>query len=224
MNGDGIGMGIGRGRVIAFRYRMAVALVGACMVVPACAPKRAAAPDPDAVVAPPPVLSGLTVMILPAQAPPRGSSVIAGVEEPVPGLDTEIGYFLAEQASRVHWITSDVVRKSAANARSLNIHPEALAVSAFHASRVKRIGDPLWGDLRLLGELMNARYAILPFAAGFARDSTGTQGRVEIGAALIDTGNGNVLWTGYAAGDRGPQDSRAVVASAARALARKIAP
>ncbi|MEO7671293.1 MAG: hypothetical protein ABIV28_03655 [Longimicrobiales bacterium] len=168
-----------------------------------------------------PDLSSLNVMILPAQGPPRGSRVqgLAG-----DGLDAEIGFFLAEQAPRVHWVMSDAVRKSAANARSLNIHPEALAVSAFNGSRVTRIGDPLWGDLRMLGELMSARYAILPFATGFVPDSTGTTGRVEIGAALIDTGNGNVLWIGYAAGDRGMAGDAVVTASAARALARKIAP
>jgi hypothetical protein len=144
-------------------------------------------------------------------------------------LDGELGFFLAEQAPRVHWVTSDAVRKAAANARSLNIRPEALAVSAFNGSRVTRIGDPVWGDLRLLGELVSARYAILPFATGFVPDSagtagTGTTGRVEIGAALIDTGNGNVLWIGYAAGDRGMASDAAITASAARALARKIAP
>ncbi len=199
--------------------------LGVLLVLASCAPKRAAPPpDPDALSAPAPDLSGLKLMVLPAQAPPRGSTVIAGGVEPVPGLDSEIAYFLADQIPRAQWIGSDAIKKSAASARSMNIHPEALAVSSFHASRVRRIGDPLWGDLRLLGELMNARYAILPFAAGYAPDSSGINGRVEIGAALIDTGNGNVLWTGYAAGDRGPQGSRAVIASAARALAKKIAP
>jgi hypothetical protein len=192
--------------------------------VAACAAKKPATPDPDAPGVSPPDLSSLTVMILPAQAPPPGSTARAGAGEPVPGLDAEIGYFLAEQAPRVHWISSESVKKSAAGTRSLGIRPEALAVSAFSNARITRIGDPLWGDLRLLGELTSARYAVLPFAAGFAPDSTGKTGRVEIGAALIDTGNGRVLWIGYAAGNAGAQDDRAVTASAARALARKIAP
>ena len=186
--------------------------------------QKAPAPNPDAPGAVPPDLSSLSVMILPAQAPPPGSRVRAGLREPVPGLDAEIGFFLSEQAPRVHWVGSEAVIKAAANARSLGIDPQALSVSAFSTSLLRRIGDPLWGHMRLLGELTNARYALLPFAAGFVPDSTGVSGRIEIGAALIDTGNGNVLWTGYAAGDRGTQDSPNVIASAARALARKVAP
>jgi hypothetical protein len=164
-------------------------------------------------------------MILPAQAPPSGTGIIAGRGEPVAGLDAEIAFFLAEQAPRVKWVASDKIIQATSRAPSLEIRPEALAVSAFHYGRIRRVGDPLWGDLRNLGVLMNARYAILPFAAGYAPDSVApNNGRVEIGAALIDTGSGNVLWTGYAAGDRGPQGERAVIASAARALAVKIAP
>jgi hypothetical protein len=205
------------------RRTTALFVCSIAIAVSACAPKRVPVPDPDAPAPPAPDLASLSVMILPAQAPPRNGRMIAGLVEPVPGLDSEIAYFLTQQAPRVHWVRSDAVLKAAANARSLNIHPEALAVSAFHGSRLTRIGDPLWGDLRLLGELMNARYAVLPFAAGFVPDSTGTTGRIEIGAAIIDTGNGNVLWTGYAAGDYGKQGDGAVIASAAQALAQKIA-
>lgn len=201
------------------RLILVFALVAACS-------KRVppAKPGPDTQGLLPPDLSSLTVMVLPTQPPPRGSKLIAGSAEPVPGLDSEIAFFLADQAPRVHWVMSDAVIKAARNARSIGVHPDALAVAAFSTTRLKRIGDPLWGDLRLLGEVTNARYAVLPFSAGFAPDSAGGTGRVEIGAAIIDTGNGNVLWTGYAAGEHGPQDARSVIASAARALAHKIAP
>jgi hypothetical protein len=160
-------------------------------------------------------MASLTVMLLPAQS---------GMGEPVAGLDAELAFFLAEQAPRVQWVSSDVVKRRAANSRSINVHPEALSVSQFASAQIRRIGDPLWGDLRLLGEVVNARYAVLPFAAGYTKVAATQNVRVEIGAALIDTGNGNVLWIGYAAGDAGPQDSPSLAASAARALARKFAP
>ncbi len=209
----------------SLRFLRLVAGIGALGVcVTGCAGRQAKSPDPDAVAASAPDLSSLPVMILPAQGPPRGSTLRVSVGEPVAGLDSEIGYFLAEQAPRVRWVSSDAVRKAAARARTIGVEPTALAVSGFHTARLTRIGDPLWGDLRLLGEVTNARYAILPFMAGFAPDTTGVTGRVEIGAALIDTGNGRVLWIGYAAGTHGRQDDRAVTASAAQALAKKIAP
>jgi hypothetical protein len=212
--------------VVARSTRRSISIVAlACAtILAACAHKAPALPGPDTPGTPPPDLSSLTVMILPAQAPPRGSTARAGLAEPVPGLDSEINFFLTQQAPRVRWVSTEAVKKAAASTRAIGVHPEALSVSQFSSARITRIGDPLWGDLRLLGTLMDARYALLPFAAGFAPDSTGTTGRVEIGVAIIDTGNGNVLWTGYVAGERGAQDAPAVVASAARALAKKISP
>jgi hypothetical protein len=203
-----------------------IAIIALAVSLAACAHRSNPVPTPDAPAAPAPDLSSLTVMILPAQAPPSGSSVRAQPGEPVPGLDAEIGFFLTEQAPRVHWVSSDAVKKGAARAQSIHVDPAALSVLQFSTARIRRIGDPLWGDLRLLGEVMNARYAVLPFAAGFAPDSgasAGGSGRVEIGAAIIDTGNGNVLWTGYAAGEHGQEGAPAVIASAARELAKRIA-
>ena len=160
-------------------------------------------------------------MVLPAQQPPRTPAIRAGATEPVSGLDDEIAFFLAEVAPGVRWIGKDAIRRAVENAPNISIRTDALAVGAFHVARLQRIGDPLWGDLRTLGMLLDARYALIPFAAGYAVPATGP-GRVEIGAALIDTTNGNVLWIGYAAGDRGDEGSRAVVASAAKALAEKV--
>jgi hypothetical protein len=203
-------------------------MVACVLMLNACAHHAPPPPNPDAPSPHAPDMTSLKVMILPAQPAPAASRAHVMAGEPVPGLDAELGYFLTEQAPRVQWVPSDVVKKGAANARTINVHPDALSVSQFTSAQLKRIGDPLWGDLRLLGEVINARYALLPFAAGFVNGQpTGThasQTRVEIGAALIDTGNGNVLWTGYVAGDYGEDGSRSIVASAARALALKFAP
>ncbi|MGH7507377.1 MAG: hypothetical protein ACRELX_17115, partial [Longimicrobiales bacterium] len=65
-------------------------------------------------------------------------------------------------------------------------------------------------------------YALLPVAAGWVPDSTGS-GRVEMLVALIDTRGGAVRWYGALAGDAGPADSPATAASAAQALARAFA-
>jgi len=158
-------------------------------------------------------------MVLPAQAAPGAAAPGA---EPVPGLDAEIGFWLAELGSRTRWVLPPEIDRALERSPSLRIRPRALAVGSFHVAEVRNIGDPLFGDLRALNALLNARYALVPVSAEYAPDPAGP-GRVEIRAALIDTLGGAVLWYGAVAGERGPAADPAVVASAARALAAAVA-
>lgn len=161
-------------------------------------------------------------MVLPAQAAP-GSNTLPDAE-PVPGLDREIGFWLAESAPRVEWVFPPALERALERSPSLGIRLNSLAVSSFHRAEVEIIGDPLFGDLRALGALVDARYALLPVAAEFVMPAdSGGLGRVELRVALIDTRGGRVLWYGALAGETGPADSPAVVATAAQALARTVA-
>ena len=107
--------------------------------------------------------------------------------------------------------------------RSPSFPPIRSAVSSFHRAQVEIIGDPLFGNLRALNALLNARYALLPVAAEYATSATGP-GRVTIHTALIDTLGGRVLWYGVVAGEPGEPANPAAVASAARALAFAVLP
>ncbi len=95
-------------------------------------------------------------------------------------------------------------------------------MSVFHRAEVRRIGGPLYSDLRGLGALVDARYALIPVAGGYVQRPAG--GRVEVAVAIIDTFGGDVLWFGVVGGEAGDAGSRAVVASAARSLARSLFP
>lgn len=159
-------------------------------------------------------------MVLPAQSAAGGR--VGG--EPVPGLDAEIAYWLGELGPRVSWVLPPDIEKALARSPSLDIRLDALAVSSFHRARVEIIGDPLFGDLRSLNALVNARYALLPVAAGYVPGQPPEQGRVEVHVALIDTLGGRVLWFTAVGGDRGLEGTPAVIASAARALARAVLP
>lgn len=192
-------------------------LLGALLLSAACAGRRSEPPTPDEPQRPPPDLSGERVMVLPAQ-PAAGASPI-GV--PVPGLDEEIAFWLAESAPRVDWVFPPDIQRALDRSPSLDIRIDALAVSSFHRAQVQRIGDPLFGDLRALNVLVNARYALVPVAAGYVQGTTG-EGRVEMHLALIDTQGGAVLWFGAVAGDPGPMGSREVTATAGRELARTL--
>jgi len=160
-------------------------------------------------------------MVLPAQ-PARGqvpeAAVPEGPLEAVLGLDTALAAGLQRTAPEVDWVHAPQVERAAARNPALQIRPRQLAVGSFHGARVQNIGDPLFGDLRTLAAILDARWALVPVAAGYVEDGAGS-GRVEVAVALIDTTGGAVVWYGVVAGEpgaRGPDTG----ASAAAALAR----
>ena len=181
----------------------------------ACAGRTAPPPSPDTPQGPPPDMAGVRVMVLPAQPGPRST----GPGTPVPGLDEEIAFWLGEAAPHVDWVLPDAIERALERSPSIDIRLDALAVSSFHRAEVRNIGDPLFGDLRALNVLVDARYALVPVAAAYVPLPAGA-GRVEMNVALIDTMGGSVLWFGAIAGDPGPVGAPEVNASAARELAR----
>lgn len=196
-----------------------VAFTGVLALAIAACSSNAAPPTPqESMAAPPPSLVGATVMVLPAQHGP-GGGVAA---EPVPGLDAEIAFWLSERAPRVQWVFPDELERILARSPSLEIDIHALAVSSFHRAEVRNIGDPLFGNLNALGALTNARAALVPVAAGWSRDSTGT-GKVRASLALIDNRTGRVIWFGVAEGEPGPEGSREAAATAAESIAALFA-
>jgi hypothetical protein len=194
-------------RVLCFVVAGAIAMTVACA---SSAPPTVE----DSMAAPPPSLTGATVMVLPAQHGPGGGLS----DEPVPGLDAEISFWLSERARRVDWVFPEALERILARSPSLDIDIHALAVSAFHRAEVRNIGDPLFGNLNALGALTSARAALVPVAAAWSRDSTGT-GRVRVSLALIDNRTGRVIWFGLAQGEPGLEGSREVAATAAESIA-----
>jgi hypothetical protein len=158
-------------------------------------------------------------MVLPVQT---------GRAPAAPGLDTELEFWLADQAPGVKWIFPPALERSLSRSSALEVPIRALAVSSFYYAQVERIGDPLYGDLRRAGAVTGARYALLPvmgaYMPGEPAQGGGDAGRVELAVALIDTMGGGVLWFGVVAGERGGQDDPATIASAARALALTLFP
>lgn len=177
----------------------------------ACASREP--PSADRPPPPPPDLAGLTVMVLPVQPGRTGAPA---------GLDAELGYWLAERAPGVKWVFPDALDRVVARSPGLGITPRTLAVAGFGRMALQRIGDPLYGDLRRLGALVDARIALLPVGGGYVPRADG--GRIEVAAAIIDTVDGDVLWFGVVGGEPGDEGSTAVVASAARALALTLFP
>ena len=198
----------------------APALFAGLLLLAACGPKAA---PPAANESPrPPALVGSTVMVLPVHAgtvPTPGATNVNFRSDGVDALDSEIAYWLPETAPRVKWIMPPAIDRALARSPGLNIDIRNLAINGFRRMQLRRIGDPLFGDMRRLGAVLDTRFALIPVAAEF-RPTTGSNGRIDIAAALIDTERGDVLWFGVVSGDEGAAGDAAVTTSAAQAFAR----
>jgi hypothetical protein len=192
---------------------------------------RATPPSADTVQRAFPDIGGMTVMLLPVQmvTPMIGAPAGADTTKPpvplsrdiIAGLEAELAYWLPERASRTRWVLPDAIVRAADRSPGLNVRPSDLPVRDFLRLRLESIGDPLYGELRKLNMLVDARIALLPIGAVWVPEQAGG-GRVHLAVALIDTFGGNVVWYGIVAGSAGAFDDAAVAASTARALAGMI--
>jgi len=113
------------------------------------------------------------------------------------------------------------VERAVRGSPMIDVRVRELSVRDFQRARLESIGDPLYGELRRLGALMDARLALLPVGALWITEQTGA-GRVHLAVALIDTFGGDVVWYGVVAGAPGARGDAAVIASTAQALAQLV--
>jgi hypothetical protein len=202
---------------VRFTLNLAVML----FILTGCAAQRSAPPTTSDVQSVPPDLTGGQVLMLPVQTGPVPTSDVRTAAprfDGVTSLDAELKYWLPERAPRVRWILPDAIDRTLARNPALEIKPRALDVAVFRRAQVKRIGDPLFGDLRRIAAILDTRLALVPVAAEF-KPTSATEGRLEIALALIDTTFGDVLWYGVIAGDPAAPDSPAIAASLAQRVA-----
>ncbi len=157
-------------------------------------------------------------MIVPAQSGAGG-----GGRRLAADFDAEAADWLVDAAPNVHWVGAAKVEAALARNPALAIDPHALAVGDFARMRLRSIGDPLFGDLRRMAALVDARLALVPVRIAFVPVDS-AHGRLEATAALIDTFGGDVLWYAVVAGEVRPEPDGRAVATAARALARALLP
>lgn len=194
------------------------------ILIAACGGKRPSAAPPAPTTAPAPVLTGMTVMVFPTQ---RGPVPVADTLArhfglPADKLDAEVAYWLPQLAGTVRWILPASIQRAITRSPSLGIDISNLAVTSFHRAQVKRIGDPLYGDLRKLAAVLDARIAVIPVAAEYI-GATPADARPQVATAVIDALEGTVLWYGILQGDTPATQDDAAIASAAQAFARAFA-
>jgi hypothetical protein len=206
-----------------------IAIFGAVLLA-ACA-SSPAPPAADTAQQAFPDIGGQNVMLLPVQhavpaiSPPAATdttrAMLALSPESLRALEAELAYWLPEHAARVRWVLPEQLERAVSRSAAIQVSVRDLPVRDFQRSRLEAIGDPLYGDLRKVAVLTDARLALLPIGAIWIPE-TGGSGRVHVAAALIDTMGGAVLWYGVASGAPGRPDDATAVASAARALALQV--
>lgn len=158
---------------------------------------------------PPPDLTGSRVMLIPARP-----------GEP-PELDRELEFWLTDRAPGIGWVLPAEIRRAIERtpAAGFNLAAPRPIVEVRRGDR--RVGDPLYGDLRRLGALVGADLALVPLGTRVSADSLGTS--VALTAALVAIRGGHVLWLHTVVG--GPAATEATgLASAAETLARTLIP
>jgi hypothetical protein len=198
----------------------------------ACA-KAAAPPSADVPQRAFPDIGGQTVMLLPVQRvlptislPTSADTAVAPAAlsaDALAELEAELSYWLPERAPRVKWVLPEAVERAVSRSPTLEVRVRDLVVRDFQVGRVTTIGDPLYGDLRRVSMISDARLALLPIGAVAVAERDGSW-RVHVAAALIDTFGGNVLWQGVVAGSPAARNASPGLASAAQALAAVVAP
>jgi hypothetical protein len=167
-----------------------------------------------------PVQGAVPTISLPGSADPAVPPMLLSAEQRQ-ALNGELAFWLQERAPRARWIGADAVERAVRGSPMIDVRVGELTVRDFQRARLQSIGDPLYGELRRVGSLVDARVALLPIGALWVTEQTGA-GRVHLTVALIDTFGGDVLWYGVVAGAPGARGDAAVIASTAQALAQLI--
>jgi hypothetical protein len=183
--------------------RATTRILALVLTVAACGGSR----DPAAQPPPAPLdLAGARIMIVPARAgEPRA-------------LEAELVFWLTERSPGTEWVRPAEVEDAVASipARFALDAPRRLIEERGDEIR---LADPLYGDLRRLGAVLEADLALVPLGTRIVTDSAGVT--VELTAALASIRGGRVLWLHTVRS--GPVESVGDgVAGAVEALARTL--
>lgn len=107
--------------------------------------------------------------------------------------DSVIGEGLQARAPEVSWVLPPKLRQIARRNPGMVTQPDQMGQAILRSPKLKRVPDPLRTGLRNLTSFTGGRYAMVPAALAFARDTSGAL-RAELSIALADTRTGAVAW------------------------------
>jgi hypothetical protein len=122
--------------------------------------------------------------------------------------DSVIGEVFTGRAPEVRWVLPPALRKIARRSPGIVSDPDQMGQALLRAPALRSVPDPLRASLRNLMALVGGRYAMVPAALGFVRDTTGRV-RAELSLVAADTRTGKVVWRSVAVGN-GPDPDHAL--------------
>jgi len=191
----------------------AMAVLAACGR-PAAQARQPEAPRPATAVSAMD-LGGQKVLILPMQSV---SGVGAGRDQ----VTAEVVFALGEWDNRTGWVTPEQLRSALRRAPGYAPDPGALPRDTYMHHQERYVRGALAGVLRRYTALMDTRLVLVLREARWLPVPDGSGGVVRLGAAMIDSRNGNVVWWGEADGAARPTPDAEALASAASALAMRM--
>jgi hypothetical protein len=146
-------------------------------------------------------LSGEAIAVLPltlAVADPvltRDSTFAAlkNRREVLRWADSLIGEELAARAPEITWVLPPKLRQIARRNPGMVTEPDQMGQAILRSPKLKRVPDPLRTNLRNLTSFSGGRFAMVPAALAFVRDTSGGL-RADLTIALADTRTGVVEW------------------------------
>lgn len=194
---------------------LAPALLLLCAAA-ACGGK--AAPPPGqvapAVSIAPMDLGGQRVLIVPVQQS-------SGLQFNREVVTEEIVAAIRARDSRTQWVDPARLRRSLAQSPNFAPDPAALPNDRYELHGQRRIQGALGDVLRRYMALTEARLVVIPRSAVLMSPDS-APAFVRLNVAVVDARTGFVVWFGEADGRPAPADDRALIASAAQAMAVRL--
>jgi len=159
-------------------------------------------------------LGGQRVLILPVQA---SSGVRFNREE----ITNELVFALRERDTRTQWIDPARLRRSLASSPNFAPDPAALPNDRYEVYGERRIQGGLADAVRRYMALTEARLVVIPRSAVLVSPDS-APAFVRMNAAVVDARTGYVVWFGEADGRPAAADDRALIATAAAAMAARM--
>ncbi len=193
----------------------------ACALLPvlasACGGRKPQPPStqPAAPVAVAPMdLGGQRVLILPVQAS-------AGLQFNREDVTVELVSALRERDTRTQWIDPARLRRSLAASPTFAPDPAALPNDRYDMRGERRIQGGLADAVRRYMALTEARLVVIPRSATLVSPDS-APAFVRMNVAVVDARTGYVVWYGEADGQPGAPEDRALIVTAAEAMAARM--
>jgi hypothetical protein len=177
------------------------------------------------------ILTGKTVLVLPVQyarqLPDGWVGGASGRRDAALQATSEIVFALGEYGGRADWVFPDQQQAALDQQPAIEgVSPYMLSAGDLlrEGSHAKDFRDPLYGQIRMLAALFDARYAVWPLEVFSLQEKDEPQGRLAIRAYLLDVRAGTVLWYGIVPGDDQPPASAGALATLAQIYAELISP